>query len=148
MKAVSWILLIMFPWPGFSQNALPDTPQPQNPGLQAPLRAEAAQEKARPAKVLNKKFIAMHAALFGSVVFDSEVTHQGIAHHKCVEAHGNPYPSRGQLYAKNLSVAATLTGIDYVLQRLRVPFIPYAPAAIRTYKHIHGGMQWFTEGCY
>lgn len=52
----------------------------------------------------------------GIVVFDVEMTHQGIAHHKCVENEvGDLFPSRGGTYRTDLLVLAGLTALDYAL---------------------------------
>ena len=149
MTRVWWLFLILLlSGRMFSADSIPDAPQPQSLLLQSPQRsADIAHQKSSP-KVLDKKFVLLHTLFLGSVVYDSEVTHQGLAHHKCVEAYGKPYPSRGDLYAKNLGYAAAFTALDYLLKRMNVRFAPFVPATIGTIKHIRGGTSWFTQGWY
>ena len=52
-------------------------------------------------------------------MFDIEVTHQGLAHHKCVE--GNEElgytPSRGKMYRNDMLFIAGVTIADSVLRK-------------------------------
>jgi hypothetical protein len=95
-------------------------------------------------------FWTAHAALLAATVFDNEVTHQGLASHKCVE--GNPdlsqRPSRSKLYAEGVSLDVVMTAFDYLLYRKLAHGSQYTGAAIGIGKHIHDGTQWFTEGCF
>jgi hypothetical protein len=98
--------------------------------------------------VLNKKFIAAHAFLLGSMVYDAELTHEGLAHHKCVEA--NPYlgihPSRGKIYGQNLLAFSAITGLDWMTAKLvRVHYLPYIAPIAESVVHFRGGSQWLTE---
>ena len=65
---------------------------------------EALPDAPSHAKLFQRTFFAAHAILLTSVVYDVEVTHQGLAHHNCVE--GNPllsqHPSRSALYLSDL----------------------------------------------
>ncbi len=125
---------------------LPDTPQPQM--LQQPAHRSEISERTRPT-VWNKKFIGAHAAYLGAIVYDIEVTHQGLAHHKCVEETGTDrIPSRGELYGKDLPVFAASMGLDWLLARYKIPYMPYVLPAAGTVVHVRGGTKWFTEGCY
>lgn len=98
--------------------------------------------------VLNRKFIAAHAVLLGSMVYDAELTHEGLAHHKCVEA--NPYlgihPSRGEIYGQNLLAFSAITGLDWITAKLiRVRYLPYIAPVAESVVHLRGGSQWLTE---
>jgi hypothetical protein len=98
--------------------------------------------------VLNKKFIAAHAVLLGSMVYDAELTHVGLAHHKCVEA--NPYlgahPSRGEIYGQNLLAFAAIAGLDWITAKLiKVHCLPYVAPIAESVVHFRGGSQWLTE---
>ena len=98
--------------------------------------------------VVNKKFIVAHAVLLGSLVYDAELTHEGLAHHKCVEA--NPYlgvhPSRGEIYGENLLAFGAITGLDWITARLiKVHYLPYVLPAAESVVHLRGGSQWLTE---
>lgn len=127
---------------------LPDAPQPHFL-VQPENEVRTTSSFHPPVKVWNKKFTIAHAAYLGSIVYDAEVTHQGLAHHKCLEKNGgNPLPSRGQLYRKDLGLFALSTGFDWFMARSKIPYIPYILPVAGTAEHIHGGTQWFTDGCY
>ena len=56
----------------------------------------------------NKILVTTQLVWLGAIVFDVEATHQGLAHHKCVEGNGsNPQPSRGGLYRSDLAEYST-----------------------------------------
>jgi len=127
---------------------LPDAPQPPMLVQPGPSLGTDTLQKTRPS-VWNKKFIAAHAAYLGAIVYDIEVTHQGLAHHKCLEATGaDRTPSRGQLYGKDLPIFAASTGLDWLLAKYQIPYMPYVLPVAGTVVHVHGGTKWFTEGCY
>ena len=99
-------------------------------------------------KVFNKKFIAAHTAFLGSIIYDAQTTHQGLAHHKCVEA--NPYlgvrPSRGEVYKQNLLTFGAISRLDWATARfIKIPYIPYVTPIVETTVHIQGGSKWLTE---
>ena len=85
-----------------------------------------------------------------SVIYDVEVTHQGLAHHRCVE--GNEFlaghPSRGQLYLVNGGFALGEFGVDYLLHRAHVHWIDNMGAVAGGIVHFQAGSTWFTHGCY
>jgi hypothetical protein len=125
---------------------LPDAPQPQPMMTPAPQTMGKAQNRVR---VWNKKFTLAHAAYFGAIVYDVEMTHQGLAHHKCVEKNGgNPTPGRSELYAKDLGTFALSTGFDWFMAKHRIPYISYVLPVAGTAEHIHGGTQWVSDGCF
>ena len=146
MKAVLWILIVCLPWSAFAQDSAPETPRPQSLVIQVPPSLNPEPPQPQSQRVWDKKFIFLNVALGASIVFDNEVTARGVTHHKCVEAHGSS--SRESLYAKNFGYAAAFTGVAYLLKRKHVHFAPFVPGSIITFKHLHGGIQWFTEGCF
>jgi hypothetical protein len=126
---------------------LPETPQasmlvrPEKPLPEVPQRKRD--------RVWNKKFVSAHAAYLGAIIYDVEVTHQGLAHHKCLEGSGSdPTPSRGELYGKTLATFAATVGLDWFLARHKIPIVPYVLPIAGTVVHVRGGTQWFSEGCY
>jgi hypothetical protein len=101
-------------------------------------------------RVWTKKFILAHGILLASGVYDAEVTHQGLAHHRCVEKNfGDPYPSRGKIYRDAMFPIAAATAGDWLLAKLGVPVAPYAvlPGGL-SIVHFRSGSQWFTHDCW
>jgi hypothetical protein len=113
-----------------------------------PTQVKRPEPALRNDSALNKKFIVAHAVLLGSMVYDAELTHEGIAHHKCVEA--NPYlgihPSRGEIYGQNLLAFGAITGLDWMTAKLiKVHYLPYVAPIAESVVHFRGGSQWLTE---
>jgi hypothetical protein len=111
---------------------------------------------APPPRIWDKKMLAAHLFLAGSIVFDVEATHQGIAHHMCVEGNSdlNRKPSRGELYLDNLEQFApmvlmdslgALTGRSAHLPRWAWKAIGYEGPVIGSTLHLRAGIQWFTQ---
>ena len=90
------------------------------------------------------------AVWLSSIVYDEEVTHQGLAHHKCYEKNlfNNPNPSRWQLYRNSIPEYAFGTAFNYLMMRYVTKSLILGFPAIATKEHIEGGTQWFTEGCW
>jgi hypothetical protein len=93
----------------------------------------------------DKAFWGSEAFWLGTIIYDVEATHQGIAHHKCVEGNddGNYYPSRAQLYRKSLpeftvGTAFGLAMLKYVTKVSIFEFPAYSGTG-----HIRGGSSWF-----
>ena len=98
---------------------------------------------------VRRNFWIAHAAALGAVVYDEEITHEGLAHHKCVEGTVDPpTPSRADLYKNGLVFLAAFTAMDYLFYRTVGHGSQYVGAAGTIIKHVHGGTQWFTEGCW
>jgi len=126
---------------------LPDIPQPGM--LVRPEKPLQEVPQGKRDSVWNKRFVSAHAAYLGAIIYDIEVTHQGLAHHKCLEGNGgDPTPSRGELYGKSLPTFAATVGFDWFLARHKIPVVPYILPIAGTVVHVRGGTQWFTEGCY
>jgi hypothetical protein len=103
-------------------------------------------------RVFDKTFISVHSAYLASIVFDVEITHQGLAHHKCVEGNGETeHPSRGELYGWDLAflgVAFTMdTVVKYGFRDLSGKLFSTGLPISLTVPHVHGGVQWL-ERCW
>lgn len=99
------------------------------------------------ATVWNKKFIAAHAVFLGAIVYDAELTHQGLAHHKCVEANTSfgTHPSRGEIYGKSLLAFGAIGGMDWLLAKTGIRYVPYVGPAFGSAIHFTGGSKWLTD---
>lgn len=84
--------------------------------------------------------------LAGSL-YDAEVTHAGIAHHKCVEGGIRPpYPSRGELYLHALWPWAAISGLGFLFTKAKIPWPIYAAMqGANAGFHIHEGSEWITS---
>lgn len=98
----------------------------------------------------SKTFLLLHGVALASVVADVEVTHQGLAHHKCLEGNSTlpSRPSRGRLYRDDLGLlgGAVLTSFVFDKYFWRPLWLPL-PAAI-TFVHVQGAASWFQDVCY
>jgi hypothetical protein len=96
--------------------------------------------------LFTKPFIAAHLAMLAADVYDMEMTHQGLAHHKCVEKNvafaSDRHPSRGALYGHDLVVDAAFFGFDLAMQKAHVRFVPYMLPMLHTGNHIRNGTEW------
>lgn len=104
-----------------------------------------------PSKTEKRIFWISNAVVLpASIVYDAEVTHQGIAHHKCWEANSNlpRHPSRGQLYLYNGAFAAAEFGLDLLLHKAHIHYLDNAGAVFGSIVHFQAGSTWFTKGCY
>jgi hypothetical protein len=139
--------------PGSSEygNQFPDAPEPVklvNGSWQHDPAGDPPKQK-----TFTKKFVAAHAVFLASVVYDVELTHQGIARHRCVEQNRDLplHPSRGQSYTEALIPFAVMTGFDVLVQsrhfEKKVGWLAYTGAGYGTFVHISGGTSWLS-GCW
>jgi hypothetical protein len=92
----------------------------------------------------DKAWIATQVVWLGGIAYDVELTHEGIAHHRCEEGniHLNRHPSRGELYRSDLPEYAIGTAFNVlVLKFLTKPLIFEWPA-IAIGKHLQAGSSW------
>ena len=111
----------------------------------------------KPAPIWDKPMWAATIFQAGATIFDIEMTHEGIAHHKCVEGNLSlaRHPSRSELYLDNLEEFAPVVVIngkrassacgprtirDGTGERLGY-FSPVYGSTI----HLRGGIHWYTR---
>lgn len=138
MKSLCIVLLLAL---AACAQELPDAPQPQLTSSSRDTLTPLTWHRT----LHSKTFWAAHGVLLAATVYDVEVTHAGLAHHKCVENGENLYPSRGYLYKTNLPIIAAFTVGDLVLRKMGVPFGYYAPPIVGSAKHFYGGSKWLTQ---
>ncbi|HEY6766522.1 MAG TPA: hypothetical protein VI386_17320 [Candidatus Sulfotelmatobacter sp.] len=97
--------------------------------------------------VWDKKFIAAHSFFLGSLVYDAELTHQGLAHHRCVEgnSHLGTHPGRGEIYGKSLLAFSAITGADWLIGKTGIRYLPYLGATAGSAFHLSGGSKWLAD---
>jgi hypothetical protein len=113
-------------------------------------------DKTNPSKtmreVFNKKFVIVHGILLASFVYDAEITHAGLAHHKCLESNTQLglHPSRWQLYSGkgNLFFLGGLIGLDLVSEKFLIPYVPYLLPLAGAAKKFTAGTSWLTGSCW
>lgn len=94
--------------------------------------------------VQSRSWLIPTAGGLAATLFDAEMTHAGLAHHRCVESNIDPpYPSRGQLYRGMMPGWAGVSAFGFLLTKLKVPWLVYSGmqsgvAGI----HLHGGISW------
>jgi len=117
------------------KDKLPDNPQP---------------------RVFTKSFLIGHGVYLAANVFDIEMTHQGIAHHRCVEGgfDGERHPARGEMYAIDMTVLTFSTLVDALFKyELNQPnnhtkwlaWTPFTLAGWGTVGHLRGGIKWYAN---
>jgi len=131
---------------------VPDAPQPQY----APAREKAgfwtfgSSDDLYPLRTNrevfhDKIFLTVQAIWLGSIVFDSEITHQGLAHHNCVENSINPdgdHPSRGALYAGDIPGFALGTAMNWLMMKYVSKSMIFTFPTYGSIKHFQGGSEW------
>lgn len=144
MKLAGLVLAVFMSLSAFGQ--LPDAPQPQTPVPPLVTRKVDLKALTWHQTLHSKTFWVFHGAMLASTIYDVEITHEGLAHHKCVEnSFENQYPSRGDLYKTNLPFIAGFTVADLLLRKVGVPFGYYVAPAVGSFKHLRGGTKWLTN---
>lgn len=96
----------------------------------------------------DKTLLGTEGFWLGSIVYDAELTHQGLAHHKCVEASNlidDPHPGRGELYAWAVPEFAAGTALNYLMIRFVGKPLILETAGIASTSHLRGGSRWLTN---
>jgi hypothetical protein len=132
----------------------PEAPQPVKHSQFGGYEVDKAQLPKR-APIFTKTWVGAHAFYLGAVVADAELTHQGLAHHKCVEGNTDlgRRPSRGDLYRNNMIEFGLLTGMDLLFQAVHqndhpskaFAWVPYIGAGYGSTVHLKGALTWPTR---
>jgi hypothetical protein len=103
-------------------------------------------------EVFNRKFVVAHGIFLASFVYDAEITHAGLAHHKCLESNMQlgPHPSRWELYSGkgNLFFLGGLIGLDLVSEKFQIPYVPYLLPLAGAAKKFTAGTSWLSGSCW
>jgi hypothetical protein len=150
-----------------AERVVPNTELPDAPSSTSLARADSfawslteptqqANTAPPPDPIWDKKFVAANIFFAGATIFDIEMTHEGIAHHKCVEGNLSlaRHPSRFELYFDNLqdfAPAVVLNGVG--LLGLRAAHLPrwywkaagYFSPVYGSTIHLRGGIHWYTR---
>src|SRR3984885_1228133 len=92
----------------------------------------------------DKTWISAQAFWLAAIIYDSELTHQGVAHHNCVE--GNlaldEHPSRGSLYLSDVPEYAVGTALNWLVLRYSFKPLIFLFPVWSSAEHIKGGTSW------
>lgn len=150
MKSLAMFLLLVAPLMG--QEQFPEAPQPVRQNASGGYEVDRAKlPKKQP--IFTKTWLGAHAFYLGTEVYDAEMTHEGLAHHRCREGNLSlgAHPSRGDLYRSNLIEWGLVSGIDLLMQAAHPPkafkWVPYMGAAYGSQDHLRGGTSWLM-GCW
>ena len=148
------LIILLLCGSAFAQGAtlndqFPEAPEPVKRMPYGDLAHDRTGDPVKP-RVLTKTFFLVHGTYLAANVFDIEMTHQGIAHHNCVEGgfDGDPHPSRGEMYAQDMTIFSFITGLDYLFATAHPPKwfpVHYFMPAIAITKHLKGGIQWYSR---
>jgi hypothetical protein len=89
-------------------------------------------------------FLSEQAFWLSAIVYDSEITHQGIAHHRCQEGNQNlpAHPSRGQIYRSDIPEYAVGTAYNFLMMKYMWKPLSMLFPAVGGTEHIRGGSEW------
>ena len=129
---------------------LPDAPpvQPKMPGFwsfgswnrAAPLRTNH--------QILHdKSLFTVQTIWLGSIVYDAELTHQGLAHHKCVEGSmgNNLHPSRAELYRSTIPEYTVGTAFNWLMMKYMSKSLIMVFPSYSATVHLRGGTTWLAN---
>lgn len=96
----------------------------------------------------SKSFVLSEAGYLGVIAFDVEATHQGLAHHRCVEGTGeNAHPSRRGLYVASIPEFAVSIMLGWIESRAVWQPLVFQMPAYGFIVHGRGGARWL-ENCW
>jgi len=152
------LALVLLSIAAAAANPLPEAPKPQPNDAYQPSPSAATPVKSprlvsfllarTPEKspIGDKTFVFTHAALFASVVYNDEITKAGVAN-GCIATVGPERPTRPYLYARDLSIAAGVTALDFFLRRAHFRRLPEITASATTATYFSIGTHWVAHGC-
>jgi hypothetical protein len=128
---------------------LPDAPLPRpTPGFWAFGGADDAHPLRTNHEVWHDKtWRATQTFWLGAIIYDVELTHAGLAHHRCVEGNSelSRHPSRTGLYLSNLPEYLVGTGFNWMMLKFVSKPLIFEMPAIASVAHIRGGSEWVTR---
>jgi len=122
----------------------PDTQEPKKPGFWTMRKPPDDPPLRTNMEILrDKTFVAAQSFYLGSIAYDVELTHQGLAHHKCVEdSSENPHPSRGDLYRGHIMEYSVGTVWDWLVMKYIGKYLVLEWPAMASVEHLRGGSKW------
>lgn len=95
----------------------------------------------------DKTWLTTQAVWLGAIVYDVEVTHAGVAHHRCAEGNEDlaAHPSRGELYRSNIPEYAVGTAFNWLMLKYMTKPLIFVFSGYDTIKHLRGGTGWLQD---
>jgi len=95
----------------------------------------------------DKTWLITQGVWLAAISYDVEATHQGLAHHKCVEGNegADTRPSRGDLYRGHIPEYAFGTVWNYVMLRLLWKPEIFTFPVYGGIEHFRDGSKWLTD---
>jgi hypothetical protein len=131
---------------------IPDTPEPQaiGPATFWTFEGDAGHEppiRSNREAFHDKTWLIAQGVWLGPIMFDVEATHQGIAHHRCVEGNdgSNHYPTRAELYRGSIPEYVVGTAWNYMSLRLLTKSLIFIFPAMSGTTHLVAGTRWLTD---
>jgi hypothetical protein len=92
----------------------------------------------------DKLFLSEQTFWLGAIVYDTEMSHQGIAHHRCQEGNQNlpAHPSRWQFYSSDIPEYALGTAYNWLMVKYMWKPLSLIFPVERGTAHIRGGSAW------
>jgi hypothetical protein len=96
-----------------------------------------------------KSMWVIDGVFMASQIFDAEMTHEGLAHHRCTERSVKPpYPNRYDLYRADLLATIMELGLNAFSTKAKMPtWLPLVWTTYPVQAHIRGGLNWY-EHCW
>lgn len=147
---IALILLCSFASAQQAPEQYPDAPSCHRKAAQVPMPEPPPPVKAVPPKESwsdkwdRRSFWPSVAFMAAGGIYDAEVTHQGLAHHKCVEGNMDwvRYPSRGMLYRQIAIPDAAIFGMGYLIHKGKIKFIPQGMFLANGAWHFEAASSW------
>lgn len=98
----------------------------------------------------NKPYLFTVLTDVASGVFDAEMSHEGYAHHRCIEGGEGlgRYATRGALYRNNLPEQLFVIGYGFIATKAKMPsWLMPVPVIYAVQSHLRAGLQWW-QNCW
>ena len=130
-----------------AEKYVPENPKPQKAGFWSVRGFEDPPLRTNREVLHDKTWLATQAFWAGAIVYDTELTHQGLAHHRCSETtvQLGPYPSRGAIYRNDLPEYIVGTAFNYAMLRLFTKPMIFEVPSWGSIRHIQGGSEWLLD---
>jgi hypothetical protein len=96
----------------------------------------------------NKSYLLFVTADVLVDTFDAEMSHEGFAHHRCVEgAQGlPPIASRWSLYGNNIPEEAAVIVVGFVETKIKMPrWLIFTGDVYPVESHLRAGLKWYQD---